>query len=154
MTRVRLGEIIEIGRPSGLAYAQYINRRRMYGALLRVYSTIHPARPLNPQGVLNGEVQFVCFFPLQAAVNQDVVTVVAHAPVPPDSTAMPVFRNGVMDPRTGKVAVWWFWDGEAEWQVGALTDAQKRMPILGCWNDTLLVERIVSGWRPENDPTA
>jgi hypothetical protein len=153
MGRVKLGDIIEIRTPGGVAYAQYINRHRMYGALLRVFSTLHKARPAKVQLILNDDVQFVCFFPLQAAVNQDIVTPVGNAPVPPDAAAMPVFRNGVMDPDTGKVAVWWFWDGENEWKVGALTDEQKKMPILGCWNDTFLIERIVSGWRPENDPT-
>ena len=152
MARIKMGDIIEIPTLKGLAYAQCINKHKSYGALLRVCSKLYEACPDDLDNILSGEVQFVCFFPLQAAVNQSIVAVAGNADVPAEASTMPVFRNGVMDPKTRKVAVWWFWDGEKEWRVGSLTEEQKKMPILGCWNDTLLIERLLSGWRPENDP--
>lgn len=153
MTRIKIGDLVEISTREGFAYAQYINRHRSYGALLRVFRELHQVRPPDLDRVLEGEVQFVCVFPLQSAVSQRIVHVAGNGRVPAEAAKLPVFRNGVMDPRTGKVAVWWFWDGEREWKVGSLTEEQKRMPLLGCWNDTLLSERIVAGWRPEQDPT-
>jgi hypothetical protein len=152
MAHLKLGDILEIPTPKGLAYAQYINRHKKYGALLRVFSSLHDRRPDDVKDAV-GDVQFVCFFPLQAAVNQEIVAVAGNAPVPKDTSVFPTFRTGVVDPATGKVTVWWFWDGEKEWRVGTLTPEQRSMPIRGVWNDTILVERIVSGWRPENDPT-
>jgi len=150
--RIKIGDIIEVPTPRGVAYAQYINKHKTYGALLRVFSQLHDDRPSDVSQPLDGDVQFICFFPLQAAINQEIVSVVGHDVVPPEASDFPTFRSGVLDPATGKVAVWWFWDGEKEWRVGTLTNNQRSMPIRGVWNDTLLVDRIVSGWRPENDP--
>jgi hypothetical protein len=59
--------------------------------------------------------------------------------------SFPIFRDGVADPRTGKIVNWWLWDGEREWLVGGLTDEQKKYPIREIVNDTLLMERIESG---------
>lgn len=149
MARIKLGDLIEISTPKGLAYAQYINRHPKYGALLRVFSALYNQRPSDFAKVVVKDVQFMCFFPLQAAVNQGIVTIVDNIPVPPEASDFPVFRDGVIDPTTGKVGVWWLWDGEKEWRIGQLTPELRRLPIRGVWNDTLLIERIVSGWRSE-----
>ena len=152
MARLKLGDVVEISTPKGLAYSQYINKHRQYGALLRVFSRLHDRRP-DAIGAATDDVQFICFFPLQAAVDQGIVAVVGNTPVPKEASEFPTFRAGVVDPATGKVAVWWFWDGEKEWRVGTLTPEQRSMPIRGVWNDTILIERIVAGWRPETDST-
>jgi len=149
MTRIKLGDLIEIPTPKGLAYAQYINKHPRYGALLRVFSGTYGQRPSDFATVLARDVQFMCFFPLQAALNEGIVTMVDHAPVPAEASDFPIFRAGVIDPATGKVTIWWLWDGEKEWRIGQLTPEQRRLPIRGVWNDTMLIERIVSGWRPE-----
>jgi hypothetical protein len=153
VARAKLGDIVEIPTPSGLAYAQYTHKHSMYGALLRVFSGTHPTRPTDLNSVLAGDVQFMCFFPLQAAIEAGIVQVAGNASLPVGAAKLPVFRAGVMNPATRKVGVWWLWDGEREWRVGSLTPEERYYPIRGVWNDALLVERIVSGWRPENDPT-
>jgi YD repeat-containing protein len=43
--------------------------------------------------------------------------------------------------------------GEKEWKVGDITAEQRKLPLRGIWNDTLLVERIEAGWSPSNDRT-
>ena len=68
-------------------------------------------------------------------------------------TGKGLVRGGVIDPSTRKVKVWWLWDGEKEWRVGEITAEQRGLPIRGVWNDTLLIERIESGWTPETDPS-
>lgn len=151
MARIRIGDIIEIPTPKGFAYAQFINEHKRYGPLLRVFCGLHDGRPTDPTQSMVGEVQFVCFFPLRAAIRQKIVSVVARDAVPPEAAEFPVFRAGVVDPTTGKVAVWWLWDGEREWRVGTLSDEQRSLPIRGVWNDTLLIERILAGWRPQTD---
>ncbi len=151
MVRPKLGDLIEIQTPKGLGYAQYINRRKRYGALIQGFSGLLDERPTEPKDAI-GDVQFVCFFPLQTAVNQEIVAIVSNAPVSEEASVFPTFRAGTVAPASGKVVAWWFWDGEREWRVGSLTPEQRFMPIRGIWNDTLLIERMLSGWRPENHP--
>jgi hypothetical protein len=152
MARIKFGDIFEILTPKGLAYGQYLLRNKEYGALVRMFSGFHERRPSELAETM-GDVQFICFFPLQAAVNRDIVTIIGNAPIPKEASTMPIFRSGVVNPATGKVELWWFWDGEKEWRVGAtLTPEQRKMPMDGIWNDTLIIERLVEGWRPENDP--
>ena len=151
--RVRIGDIVEITTKRGLAYAQYTHRHRRYGALLRVLEGLCEERPGSFRGLAGGKMRFHTFFPLQAAVNRGIVAIVGNESVPDHAKDFPVFRAGVVDPRTGRVGVWWLWDGKNEWRVGELTSEQRKMPIRGVVNDTILIERIESGWTPETDPT-
>ena len=43
------------------------------------------------------------------------------------------------------------WDGEREWFQKELSEEERRYPLIEVWNDTLLKERIVEGWRPEQE---
>jgi hypothetical protein len=152
MKRPKLGDIIEIPTSKGLAYAQYTHQHSQYGGLLRVFDTLHEKRPENFSSLVKSEVRFSTFFPLHAAVRQGIYNIVAHEEVASPNRSFPVFRTGIADPQTKKVAVWWFWDGENEWRVGEITPEQRKMPLRGVWNDTMLVYRIEEGWRPETDP--
>ena len=152
MVRVRVGDVFEIGTERGFAYAQCTHRHPRYGELVRVLPGFFDTRPGDFGDLVRRPTLFCTFFPLKAAAGR-VVTIVANEPVPAEAQEFPVFRAGVVNPATGKVDVWWFWDGEREWRVGPISEEQRRMPIRGVWNDTLLIERIVSGWTPETDPT-
>jgi hypothetical protein len=79
------------------------------------------------------------------------VRVVGRVAVPSELEPFPIFRSGMVDPPTRKVAVWWLWDGTKEWRIGSLEPAQRALPIRGVWNDTALRQRIESGWTPETD---
>jgi hypothetical protein len=153
MARVKVGDVFELSTDRGLVYAQCTHRHPMYGELVRVLPGFFEKRPEEFAELVGRPTKFCTFFPLQAAATKRVVIVVANEPVPPEAQAFPVFRAGVVNPATGKVDVWWLWDGEKEWRVGRLSDEQRRLPIRGVWNDTLLIERIVSDWTPETDPT-
>jgi hypothetical protein len=95
---------------------------------------------------------FTTFFPLGIACSRGIVHVVASERVPEHSASFPIFRSFHRD-RTGKrVGPWFLWDGEREWRVETLSDHQIRdYPPRGVWNDTLLIERILAGWRHEDD---
>jgi len=156
MKRPKIGDIIEIPTRHGFAYAQFTHKHRMYGALLRVYNTIYQTKQsldVIQSAVNSREPDFSTFFPLGAAVNRSIVSVVGNAPIPEKQKPFPLFRGGVVDQKTRKVETWWLWDGENEWPIGELASEQKRIPIRGVWNDTLLVERIETGWTPETDQT-
>ncbi|HKY21465.1 MAG TPA: hypothetical protein VJM31_09620 [Vicinamibacterales bacterium] len=153
MARPKIGDIVEIDTGQGLAYAHYTHQHPMYGALLRVFANRKPTRPADLSAVVNGEPTFSAFFPLSAALHRNLVSIAGHVPLSERAKKFPVFRAGVVDPKTGKVADWWLWDGVTERRVGPLTDEMRTFPIRGTWNDTILIERILSGWTPENDPT-
>lgn len=152
--KVKVGDIVEIPTGKGLCYALYTHRHPRYGALLRVLEGFYGERPKEIESLpAHFAVAFSTFFPLQAAVDQGIFEIVGNAKVPPEQQEFPTFRAGVVDPKTKKVVSWWLWDGEEEWQIGELNAEQRRFPIRGVWNDTLLIERIEAGWRPETDPS-
>ena len=146
--RPKIGDIIEIPTSKGLAYAQYTHRHSQWGALLRVMPGIHSERPISFESLFVLPEQFSAFFPLSQAINQGLVRVVANAPVAAQWKDFPIFRGGHRD-KNGKVADWWLWDGQREWRVGELTPEQWHYPLHQVINDTLLIERIESGWKPE-----
>ena len=153
--RPRIGDVIEIPTPKGLAYAQFTHKHETpprYGALLRVLPGLFTQRPEDFSALVSQRPEFMTFFPLGAACNRAIVHVVASEPIPAHSSSFPIFRNSHRD-RTGKrTGPWFLWDGEREWRVEHLSDDQLReYPPLGVWNDTLLIERILAGWRHEHD---
>lgn len=150
MARSKIGDIVEISTGRGFAYAHHTHRHAMYGSLLRVFTGFDLERPDVLQ-VASRPVQFSTFFPLNSAVTRKLVQIAGHAPVAPSLTSFPTFRTGVANPLTGEVGTWWLWDGENEWRVGALTPEQRRFPVRGVMNDTLLIERIEEEWNPAID---
>lgn len=151
--KIKIGDVIEIPTAKGFAYAQFSHSHARYGALLRVLDGIFEVRPEDLNKVVNQQEIFMTFFPLQAAVDKKIFEVIGNFLVPEAAMKFPLFRTGVIDPATGKVKVWWLWDGEKEWRVNDITTEQRKLPLRGIWNDTLLIERIEQGWTPANDPT-
>jgi len=148
-SRPRLGDIIEISTPQGLAFAQFTHEHVQYGALLNVLSGTFAARPDAFEALLDGEPQFSTFFPLNAACARGIVRIVASERIPASAAAFPTFRTAIKG-KDGAWGPWWLWDGEREWQVGTLKSGMESLPPRGVVNDTLLVERIIAGWRHEH----
>lgn len=153
MMSVKIGDIIEIKTTLGNSYAQYTHRSFRYGALIRVFKKVYRERPETIDSITDDNLRFSTFFPLKAAVENKIVEVIGNKSVSVELSEFPMFRAGVVDPSSGKVASWWLWDGENEEQIGRLTEEQKHYPIRGVWNDTLLIERIESNWTPYTDPS-
>ena len=147
--RPRIGDVIEIPTPNGLAYAHFTHKHPKYGALLRVLPSVHGARPSCFSALVAQHPQFTAFFALGAACSRGIVCVVGHEPLPSHTREFPIFRSCVRTPSGS--GPWWLWDGNEEWKVGELAPGMEQLPIRGIWNDTLLIERIVAGWRHEHD---
>jgi len=143
--RPRIGDIVEIPLPdSGTGYAQYTHKHKQYGALLRVFQVREKVDDI--EELSNVPHQFSTFFPLGAAVNREIVSIAGNLPVQEEFKTFPIFRAGVAN-QSGVVEVWWLWDGKNEKRVGKLSPEQMEYPIRGVINDTLLIERICSGWQ-------
>jgi hypothetical protein len=151
MTKPRVGDIVEMRTDRGLAYALYTHEHKSFGSLLRVFRRAFSSRPTEFETLLEEALQFATFFPLAAAVQRGIVSVVGRVRIPAKLKDFPIFRDGVADPKTRKVSNWWLWNGEREWSIGTLTEEQKKYPIREIVNDTLLKERIESGWTSEDD---
>jgi hypothetical protein len=150
--KVKFGDVVELSTPAGLAYAIYTHRDSVCGAMIHVFDQLHASRPHDLAELTKTKVRFITFYPLQAAVNRNFVTVVGNVPIPDHLRAFPLFRAaGAIDPTTHRVINWWLWDGKKEWRIGALTSPQRKLPIRATWNHTCLVDRIAEGWRPETD---
>jgi hypothetical protein len=148
--RPRIGDVIEIPTPRGLAYAHYTHRHTeppCYGSLLRVMPGLYQERPTDFSVIVRLNPIFTSFFPLGAACNRKIVRVVASESISMQNNEFPIFRNSLSDS-----GPWWLWDGKKEWRVRTLSPQQlKDYPPLGVWTDILLVERIMQDWRHEHD---
>lgn len=149
---IKSGDIFSIKTASGDAYFQFVKKTSPMGSLIRVLPGTYPDQPPEWCTLVGRDTNFWIFFPVAAALKQGIVQKVAHCAIPEHARTLPLFRAGVVDPSTGKVETWWLWDGEKEWKVGTITEEQRRLPIRGSWNDTLLIKRIEEGWLPEKDP--
>lgn len=148
-TKIKIGDVIEIPVKGGFAYAQYTHRHDKYGSLLLVLPTIHKEQATDFSFLENEQESYYTFFPLGPAVNQGLFKVVTNQLIPAYAEQFPLFKTGTPNGE-GHIEVWWLWNGSKEWKVGNLTEDQKKLSLRGIWNDTLLVQRIESGWHPED----
>lgn len=144
--RVKSGDIVQILTSEGVSYAQLTHVHDEYGYLLRVFDGTYEEIPKNWLEGVTRSVQFSAFFPLQSAVNQSLLSVVANCPVSDTLAEFPVFRS-----RSGGVGgSIWLWDGTSSRMLDrALTDNEYRFPVRGIVSAPLLVERIATGYRAE-----
>jgi len=154
VARVKFGDIIEVPTQKGYAYAQYTHKDKMMGALLRVFKGFRSTRPKDFTEVVEQPIQFSTFFPLQRAVNMDIVHIVDNISTSKELQTFPTFRvGGLIDPKTKKIKRWSLWDGEKEMNIDKLSTEHKKLPILETLNDTMLISRIEDEWTPEKDIT-
>jgi len=149
---IRSGDVFGILTSRGEAYFQYVKKIAPMGSLIRVLPGVFADSLTDYDSLVTTQTNFWIFFPAGAALSRGVIRKVGRYAIPDHSKIPPLFRAGVVDPAVGKVVDWWLWDCEKEWRVGPITDEQRKLPIRGSWNDTMLIERIENGWLPENDP--
>ena len=146
-----IGDIIEIPTAKGFIYAQCTHTHQNFGEVLRIFKDFYKERPSDFTNMASEKEKFIVLFPLNEAVKQKIFEVVGRAEIPESSKKFPIFRNGLPNQKTGKIEVWWLWDGEKEWKIGKIKKEQRKLPLHEVINDTLLIERLESGWTPETD---
>ena len=144
--RPRIGDVVRITSGNVAAHAQFTHKRDGFGALLRVFDRSEGEREPTVEEIAQRRVLFSAFFPLGAACQRGIATIVGAAPIRAELEAFPLFRwnRGLRLP--GFPENWWLWDGHREWRVGTLSPEHRGLPQLLIINDTLLVERALAGW--------
>lgn len=151
--RKLIGALIEIETRQGLSYALCTHRHEEYHYLLRIFSDKYQGRPEDISGIVLGDIQFSAFFPLGVALRKGIFDIAGYVDIPSSLQEFPLFRTGFYDKESRKVLDWSLWDGESSYRVGKLSEKQKKYPVRGVWNDTLLISRIESGYTSEADPS-
>ena len=156
MRRVKIGDVIEIPTTKGLCYAHYTHDIPDFCDLIQVKEGFYRERPYDLNDVVNNESTIIIFFPFGPAVYKKIFEVVDTIDVPRRFQKFPTFRVPGINIKNGKTKEWRFWNGVKTWPrkpVCKLTKEQINLPIKEIWNDTLLIERIESGYTPADDPT-
>jgi len=151
MRRIKIGDIVEIKTKTGFFYAQCTHKIKDYGELIQVTNSSFKERPVVDE-ILACKVGIITFFPLNLALKEIEFELIGNSSIPKPRERMPVFRvRGDVD-KNGNVKGWCFWDGEKYWPnhyIKELTSEEQRLPIRGCWNKALLLQRLEEGWLPE-----
>ncbi|RQO73159.1 hypothetical protein DBR44_09595 [Aquitalea sp. FJL05] len=147
---LKAGDTFSIVTATGVGYFQYVKKMPPLGSLIRVIPKIYAKSDIFSADFLEVNTNFFVFFPVADSLKKGLIEKIGNFPIPQHAKT-PIFRTGIVNPATKKVDVWWLWDGIREWKIGELSDEQRRLPIRGVWNDTLLKERIDEGWLPEFD---
>jgi hypothetical protein len=146
-----IGDVLEIHTKKGLAYAQCTHKVPFFGHLIRVLPGFHKSPIDDVAAVVPKIEKYVTFIFWDKDVDRSRMHVIGRAPVPERCAALPLFKDGSADPKTGKVATWWLWDGQKEWRVGKLTAKQKELPMRLIMNYVSLIHRIDEGWHPRDE---
>jgi len=151
MNKIRIGDLFEISTPKGKAYFQYVFELNGIGSLIRVFDGLFDTVPEKLYEIVNNEEKFFVYFPLKYALKYNVVRKVLSSNVPGSVQIPKKMRTPNVD-KNGKILFWHIVDVETLQRevVYNLNDLQKNFSPWGVWNDTILIERLSSGWTLEN----
>ncbi|HEX5747543.1 MAG TPA: ribonuclease E inhibitor RraB [Archangium sp.] len=150
--RARLGDVLEVSTPRGLAYIHYTYfTEEPYREVIRILPGFFATRPTEFTELVNHPKAFFAFYPARAAVSQGAVEVVAHHPLSPGQAFPAVYRWAGARSREGRVLAWRICEGTKETLVRDLSDEQRYLPIFSIFLHDSLVSALTDEWRPEHD---
>jgi hypothetical protein len=151
--RARLGDILEVDTPRGLAYVQYtsLTERPRYLEIIRVLPGFFATRPMDFEDLVTTPRAYFAFYPARAAVSQGLVEVVAHHPVPPGQEFPLIDRRRGATSQDGRILAWLICEGTKETLVRELSEEHRYLPIASIWMHDTLVSYLTEEWRPEQD---
>ncbi|HYO72119.1 MAG TPA: hypothetical protein VEU33_39200, partial [Archangium sp.] len=149
--RARLGDVLEVSTPRGLAYIHYTYfTEEPYREIIRILPGLFTTRPAEFTELVNHPKAFFAFYPARVAVSQGAVEVVAHHPVSPDRAFPAVYRWAGARNRQGRVLAWRICEGTKETLVRDLSEEQRYLPIFSIFLHDSLVSALSNEWRPEH----
>lgn len=151
--RARLGDVLEVGTPRGLAYIHYtfLKEDPWYLETIRVLPGFFTTRPTDFTELVNDPKAFFAFYPARAAASQGLVEIVAHHPMPPEQSFPAVYRRAGASNRDGRVLAWFICEGTKETMVRELTQEQLYLPVTDIFLHDSLVSALTEEWRPEHE---
>jgi hypothetical protein len=150
--RARLGDVLEVSTPRGLAYIHYTYfTYQPYWEAIRVLPGFFTERPADFTTLVDSPEAFFAFYPARVAVSQGAVEIVAHHPVPPEKAFPAVYRRTGAISREGRVLAWIICEGTKETLVRELSEEQRYLPIARILMHDSLISYLVKEWRPEQD---
>lgn len=144
------GDILEISTALGLCYAQYTHFHLECGDLVRVLEGFYH-ESLNEREIeiiSQNKPRFSVFICCDYCLGAEAIRKIGSFPVSDHAKEFPVFKktNALMGQcwDNPESVVWQLWDGKSEWEVGLLTeDEKKKYPeILMCVSDTTFIYYI------------
>lgn len=147
MARISLGDVFEISTPEGKAYLHYVYKDKTVGELVRVLPGLYPERPEDLDNIVSKDELYVVFFPLSYANKRRIVERVGNFGI---DFKKPKYMREKHVVRSEFIG-WHIIDTDT-WErelVNTVTKEQSQLSPWGIWNDTLLVERLVEEWTPE-----
>lgn len=150
MRRIKIGDVFEIKTSEGKGYLQYVFANKTIGELIRVFPQQYSEDFGEVSSVIKSEDYYFVYFPLKAALKQELVQFVHNFSIPSEVKLPDQMRARNVD-KDGNFVSWQIVD-YSTWQrtnVKELSPSDKKLSPWGTWNDTLLVERIEEGWKPE-----
>lgn len=131
--------------PEGKIYLHYRGIHPEYGDGVAVCTTRFPNRVAVSEDLFRDS--YVVFYPARAAVSRGLVKVIGHLPSPglPGRLRRPGARHGT------NVETWIIEEDSREEMRRRLSEEELRLPLAVIWNHELLVQRVLEGWRPENE---
>jgi len=147
VVKAKIGDVLELGTPSGLAYLHYLGKHATYGAAIAVSKRTYVSRQPVNAALFNSS--YVTFYTLAPCLRLQLVTVVGNVQSPglPKSYRRP----GAMEGR--KVLTWVIEDSDGiDIAVRKkLSERELLLPIAGIWNHEYLVIRVTQSWSPEHE---
>jgi hypothetical protein len=147
-TKIKAGDIFEIPLSNGQrAFGQYVFFDKKMGPLVQIFDLIRK------EDVYIDELKHAqLLFPpiitgLMAAINTGLWRVVGHFPV--ERFVYPGFVSTFYDDKTGKIGIWYLWDGEKSIRIGReLPEEYKKLEFLCVWDPHDVAHRIETGENP------
>lgn len=150
--RVRVGDVFEIPLSNERkTFGQYVFKDIKTGPLILVFDLIAEAAAL-PEVSLERLRSAVPLFPpifadVYGAVRRGLWPVVGRMTI--EGFVYEPFISTFHDPRTGRAAIWFLWDGEKSIRIGwDLPEECKKLEYLVIWSPHDVVERIETGRIP------
>lgn len=159
MAKVRLipkfGDVIEIPTEKGLGYVQYTAKHTdppVFGELVRVFSGLHDERPSEFSTLAKGKESYFIFTPISAVCRKKQASIVSNEPIPDWAQGIPLMRIAGLPNAFGTAQDWYLWDGLETWPANQSIDELRKLSIAEIWGHDVLVERLIEGWSPANEP--
>ena len=148
MAKIKIGDVYEISTPKGNVYLHYVHNDKTIGSLIRVLPGLYTDGLVDLCKLAASKERFMVFFPLSAAFHRKIVKYAGHCDI--QGFVKPAYMRTKNNVR-GAFLGWYIID-TTTWHhqlVKELTPEQKQLSPWGCWNDTLLIERLEQDWTLE-----